>query len=64
MVPYGSGEIVLCRHFGTKAEIISHYFGETVTKSEATIENGELKVTVCERNLAGMPLEWIELRIS
>jgi len=64
VVSYGDGEIVLRRHTGTKAEIVSHYFGEAVTRSQASIENGQLKITARQRNLAGMPLEWIELRIS
>ena len=64
IVPYGNGEIVLRRQFGSKAEIISHYFGEAVTKGEVTIANGELKVSVHERNPTGTPLEWIEVRIS
>ena len=64
MVPYGGGEIVIRRDLGTKAEIISHYFGEAATRSQASIENGALKVNVLERNPAGKPLEWIEVRIS
>jgi len=64
VVPYADGEIVLRRRAGTKAEVISHYFGEIVTKDQVPIENGQLKITVRQRNLAGMPLEWIEVRIS
>ena len=64
IVPYGDGEIVIRRQSGTKAEIISHYFGETATRSHASIENGQLKITVLERNPAGKPLEWIEVHIS
>jgi hypothetical protein len=64
IVPYGDGEIVIRRQSGTKAEIISHYFGETATRSHASIENGQLKITALERNPAGKPLEWIEVHIS
>jgi hypothetical protein len=64
MVPYGGGEIVIRRNLGTRAEIVSHYFGEAVTRSQATIANGELKIDAVERNTAGKPLEWIEVRIS
>ena len=64
IVPYGDGEIVLRRRLGTKAEIISHYSGQEVTRSHATIEDNQLKFIARERNLAGMPLEWIEVRIS
>ena len=45
IVPYGDGEIVIRRQFGNKAEIISHYFGGAVTTNQASIENGELKIT-------------------
>jgi hypothetical protein len=64
IVPYGEGEIVLRRNLGSKAEIISHYFGDAVTKSQAPIENGQLKIAARQRNAAGKPLEWIEVRIS
>jgi len=64
LVAYGGGEIVIRRSLGTKAEMMSHYFGDAVTRSQASIENGELRVMVAERNLAGKPLEWIEVRIS
>ena len=64
IVPYGGGEIVIRRNLGTKAEIVSHYFGEAVTRSQATIANGELKIDAVERNASGKPLEWIEVRIS
>ena len=64
MVPYGAGEVVLRRSLGTKAEIVSHYFGGEVTRSQAPIEDGELKVSAQERNAEGKPLEWIEVHIS
>jgi hypothetical protein len=64
MVPYGGGEIVIRRNLGTKAEIVSHYFGEAVTRGQAVIANGELKIDAVEHNTAGKPLEWIEVRIS
>lgn len=64
VVPYGGGEIVVRRSSGTNAEIISHYFGEETTRTEASIQNGELKFVALERSPAGKPLEWIEVRIS
>ena len=64
IVPYGGGEIVLRRQQGKQAEILSHYFGDTVTQSHASIEGGRLKLIAEERNAAGRPLEWIEVRIS
>jgi hypothetical protein len=64
IVPYGDGEVVLRRHAGSKAEIISHYFREAPTRNQATIENGELKITMRARNSAGTPLEWIEVHVS
>ncbi len=64
MVPCGDGEIVLRRRGGTHAEIVSHYFGGAVARSEAAIANSELKVTAHQHNSEGKPLEWIELRIS
>jgi hypothetical protein len=64
IVPYGDGQIVLRRQFGSKAEIISHYFGGAVTTNQVSIAKDELKITACERNPAGKPLEWIEVLIS
>jgi len=64
MVPCGDGDIVLRRRSGTKAEMISHYFGGAVTRSEVTIASSELKVTAHQHHPSGKPLEWIELRIS
>ena len=55
MVPYGGGEIVIRRSLGTKAEIVSHYFGEAVTRSQASIENGELKMMAAEHNRQANP---------
>jgi len=64
IAPYGGGEISIRREQGKQAEILSHYFGDTVTRSQASIEGGRLKLVAEERNPAGMPLEWIEVRIS
>lgn len=64
IVSCGNSEIVLRRQLGSKAEIVSHYFGGSLVNSRATIENGELKLTARERNEAGSPLEWIEVHIS
>ena len=64
IVSYGSGEMILRRNFGTSAEIVSHYFGEEISRTQTTIQNGELRITALERNTAGKPLEWIEVRIT
>jgi hypothetical protein len=64
MVPYGDGEIILRRNHGKNAEVISHYFGDAATKTQVTVENGELKIVALEHNPAGRPLEWIEIHIS
>jgi hypothetical protein len=64
IAPYGGGEISIRRQEGKQTEILSHYFGDTVTTSRATIEDGWLKLVVEERNSAGKPIEWIEVRIS
>ncbi len=64
IVSYAGGQVALRRQEGKKAELTSHYFGGAVTQSKAPIENGQLKITVEDRNPAGKPLEWIEVRIS
>jgi len=64
VVAYGDGQVVLRRETGTQAEILSHYFGNTVASAKARIQDGRLNLAVQERNLAGAPLEWIEVRIS
>jgi hypothetical protein len=64
IVSYSGGQIALRRQEGKKAELLNHYFGGAVTQSNATIEGGRLIITVAERNPAGAPLEWIEVRIS
>ena len=64
IVSYGGGQIALRRQEGKKAEILNHYFGDAVTQSKAPIEDGRLRIAVEERDSAGKPLEWIEVRIS
>ena len=64
VVPYGSGEILIRREQGRNADILSHYFGGSVVKSQSTVENGQLKLTAQQHNSERMPLEWIEVRIS
>ena len=64
IVSYSGGQIALRRQQRQKAEMVSHYFGGAVTRSSAPIEDGRLKIIVEERNPAGKPLEWIEVRIS
>jgi hypothetical protein len=63
IVSYAGGEIFIRREQGKKAEILSHYFGNTAVPAEASIEDGFLRIVVTERNPAGKPLEWIEVRI-
>ncbi len=64
IVSYGSGDIILRRQQGKLAQIISHYFGDAVTHTEAQIEDGHLKIVAVDRNSEGAPLEWIEVHIS
>ncbi len=64
VVPYGGGEVVIRREQGTRAEIRSHYLGGAVGVEHAPVEGGRLKLTVAERDGAGKPLEWIEIRIA
>ena len=58
------GEIFVRRQQGKKAEMVSHYFGNTAVPAKASIEDGFLRIVVTERDAAGKPLEWIEVRIS
>jgi hypothetical protein len=64
IVAYGDCDTMLRRHSGTKAEVISHYFRGTETASKASMQSGRLKVAALQHNLAGKPLEWIEVRIT
>jgi hypothetical protein len=64
IVPYGGGEISIRRRQGKQADIVSHYLGNTAVPGKASIENGFLKIIATERDAAGKPLEWIEVRIS
>ena len=64
VVSYSGGQISLRREEGTKAHMLSHYFGGAVTQSDAPIEGGRLKIMAEDRNSAGKPLEWMEISIS
>ena len=64
IVAYDDGEIDIGRQQGERAKILSHYFGGAVTAISAPISNGRLKFTAQARNLAGEPLEWIEVSIQ
>jgi hypothetical protein len=64
IVSYGSGEIVIRRQQGKQAEVLSHYFGGSAVPGKASIEDGLLRITAADRDSAGKPLEWIEVRIS
>jgi hypothetical protein len=64
IVSYGSGEIVIRRQQGKQAEIVSHYFGDSAVPGKASIADGLLRIAAAERDSAGKPLEWIEVRIS
>jgi hypothetical protein len=64
IVSYGSGEVVIRRQQGKQAEIVSHYFGDGAVPGKASIADGFLRITAAERDSAGKPLEWIEVRIS
>jgi hypothetical protein len=63
IVSYGDGEIFIRREQGKKAEMVSHYFGNTAMPANASIEDGFLRIVAIERDPAGKPLEWIEVRI-
>lgn len=63
IVTYGGGEIFIRREQGKKAEIVSHYFGNTAVPAEASIEDGFLRIVATQRDPEGKPLEWIEVRI-
>jgi hypothetical protein len=63
IVSYG-GEISIRRRQGKRADITSHYLGGTAVMGTAPIEDGFLKIIATERDGAGKPLEWIEVRIS
>jgi hypothetical protein len=64
VVPYGSGEIVIHRQQGSRADVLSHYFDGTIVKGQTAIENSELKLITERLNSAQQPLEWIEIFIS
>ena len=64
VVPFGGGEILLRRQSGKKAVTLSHYLGGAVEPGEAPIDDGQLKLFARVQSSAGMPLEWIEVRIS
>lgn len=64
VVAYGGGEISILREKGTQAEVLSHYFGGESISSQAQIRDGRLTINVANRNATGMPLEWMDIRIS
>jgi hypothetical protein len=64
IVPYASGDITIRREQGGRAMIVSHYFGGSVTSSEASIVNGLLTVSAVHEITDGTPLVWIEVRIT
>jgi len=64
VVPYGSGEIVLRRRQGERAQIVSHYFGGAVAHQQAAIQDGQLKLVARTHSSEGNPLEWLEIEIS
>ena len=64
IVSYGDGEISIRRRQGRQADIVSHYLGNTAVPGKASIEDGFLRIIATERDPAGKPLEWIEVRIS
>jgi hypothetical protein len=64
IVSYGSEEIFIRRQQGKQAEIRSHYFGGRVVVGKASVSDGFLKIIAAERDSAGKPLEWIEVRFS
>lgn len=68
IAPYGSGDIVLRREGGSRAEIHSHYFGSdadrATSSASAAVADGKLVVQVVGHNKSGQPLEWIDVIIT
>jgi len=64
IVFYGGGTIDIRRTHGTRAAIVSHYFGGATSATQAVIADGRLKFTVELRGKNADPLEWVEVSIS
>jgi hypothetical protein len=64
VVAYGDGPVVVRRQTGRQAEIVSHYLGGGATKSVSAIRDGKLVLAVAQRDAAGKPLEWMDVRIA
>jgi len=64
IVFYGGGTVDIRRTHGSRAAIVSHYFGGATSLSQAAIVNGRLKLTVELRGKDAQPLEWVEVTIS
>ncbi len=64
IVFYGGGTVDLRRTHGSRAAIVSYYFGGGTSATEAVIADGRLKVTVEMHGRDGQPLEWVDVRIS
>ena len=64
VVPYGSGDIFVRRKMGSRAKLISHYFGGEVATENTPIVHGEFTIRAIDRHSGHRPLEWIEIHIS
>jgi hypothetical protein len=64
VVPFADGEILIRRHQGSRAEAVSHYFGNASVPGKASIKGGFLLIVANQRGPGGKPLEWIEVHIS
>ncbi len=64
IVFYGGGTVDIRRTHGTRAAIVSHYFGGASSESQAAIADGRLKFTVELHGKNADPLEWVEVGIS
>jgi len=64
VVPQAGGELLLRRSSGKTADILSHYFGGAVERTQTSIAAGQLRLNPRMHSREGKPLEWIEVKIS
>jgi hypothetical protein len=63
VVAYGDGPVVVRRESGKQAEVVSHYLGGGTMKASRLIRDGRLSLDVVQKDAAGRPLEWMDVRI-
>ncbi|WP_263376821.1 alpha-amylase family protein [Granulicella aggregans] len=64
IVFYGGDTVDIRRTHGSKAAIVSHYFGGATIASKAAVADGRLKISVAPHDANAHPLEWVEVNIS